>query len=550
MSALNLSEMEKMFKINNDAHQGEQSLLKTDVYNNLINNWNNIYDNIANNEKDKLKESVDKLITELQLNELQLNDKKQMDCQVRDDKRESFSSTSANCIHKIEGGNFKKVQLYDLTDPLLNEVIITRVLTNLKEQNELFPRYVDHGLIKLDVDQKPLQYLTTTVLNNFVPLYDFLFNNANNQITTEFIAKIHTFMDNYAQVCEEIQLVHNDLHLNNIVIIHNNNDYSIKLIDFGRSSIDYAGNVDIITTSFEKFCIVHNKTNFENIITNNKALIAYSIKGEKCYLCDLATLSLHMLLAFPKLRLSTYVTITGMNVQLKRPQPNELSDDANWFSRSLAFLSLFVFNAAPLFSDAPVNNIMNINLSKLFGKYLGTNGVFKPSVFQKDIKESTIVDYLRSFQRNNLTKTRGGQTNETDQLNVNNILKAPSKQQLRVRALNDDPVSKIIRQCRFSSHKWLIPDILTSLYTKSMLPQTTRCQKSALTNMHTTRFGNEIGCGAAGGSQQHAYKIHTERKTGRKYVTFRGKFYLDENRGRFKYATKDKSSIQMRSKSK
>lgn len=251
--------------------------------------------------------------------------------------------SSVNCAFKIIGDSFYKIQISEKADPLINEVVFTKILSNAAAKAAanaaakaaanaaaktsanaaaslnlyIFPKYLDHFTVAgsdnnlysinpkiIDYRYKNYKVLVTEAINNAKSLSDLL-NNAN--IISDIVNQIETLMTAYSHYGTTLGFIHSDLHMNNIQFETQNTSFSKpKIIDFGRCFVKDQDITKILNTLkspdiFDKFNIKNKIIDFENewrlvnINTRNKTTPNYLL-GDCGYLCDVAQVAFSLLL--------------------------------------------------------------------------------------------------------------------------------------------------------------------------------------------------------------------------------------------------------------
>ena len=242
--------------------------------------------------------------------------------------------SSVNCAFKIIGEHFYKIQISESADPLINEVIFTRILSE-SGKFDIFPKYVDHFTVAgsdkgnetptslplssvnpkiIDFAYKNYKVLVTKTVKNAASLSDVLKKTTDK---SKIVAKIEALMTAYESYGKTLNFIHGDLHMTNIQIENgsifdgNNSDIlSPKIIDFGRcfirdeESIKSAKKFTIglskeidFADDFNKFNIpktidFENEWRLVNIKKDEKYLL-----GNCGYLCDVAQVAFNLLLS-------------------------------------------------------------------------------------------------------------------------------------------------------------------------------------------------------------------------------------------------------------
>ena len=191
--------------------------------------------------------------------------------------------SSVNCAYTIIGEMFYKVQISEVADPLINEVIFTKILTDeafrklfypqsgiVVQEPQIFPDYINHFSVtggEIFANNKSIistvftnyKVLVTTAIKNpmsVCELLDLLDKFDENDENTEDVLEnfgtlmttikeqIEILLKNYKAYGEGLGFIHSDLHSNNIQIENGkeindktlaiNSTLSLKIIDFGR----------------------------------------------------------------------------------------------------------------------------------------------------------------------------------------------------------------------------------------------------------------------------------------------------------------------------
>jgi len=239
--------------------------------------------------------------------------------------------SSVNCAFKIIGEQFYKIQISESADPLINEVIFTRILSE-SGTFDIFPKYVDHFTVAgsdkgntstplssvnpkiIDFAYKNYKVLVTKTVQNAASLSDVLKKTTDKRI---IVAKIEALMTAYKSYGKTLNFIHGDLHMTNIQIeegstFDGNNASTLKpkIIDFGRCfirdeefiksakefKIELRKEINF-KADFNKFNIpetidFENEWRLVNIKKNGSYLL-----GNCGYLCDVAQVAFNLLLS-------------------------------------------------------------------------------------------------------------------------------------------------------------------------------------------------------------------------------------------------------------
>lgn len=481
-----------------------------------------------------------------------------------------FHRSSANCINAVVKDKFFKLQGRESVneDPLEVEVLNIQVLNSIK--SDIFLRYVGHSLCKMDMDYtlneknktydgaiaKDTEYkvLITNALGNATGMRAYMANLVTNNkndktaATKAFIRQIATLLSQYISIASTIEFVHSDLHLNNILW----DGMKLTIIDYGRSSFNNQRAVQygMVDTTCNALCITKEQLH----ASRTKLLeVPYVLPpGPISYMCDVAQVAiLSALLNGGWLIGSTDSPFTFIKCNLFQPA-NNINDaicidlNALWSSESkrnsvyqgLAFIALYIMalddanllpesvkstpfegksvDGQPLHTYTfKIRQIRNgMDYTYLLGGVLLPNGLIYASDFKRvqeklkalwslyKTKESTGEEMIkiqqRGTKRNYYNTIGGSNTNESFE-------SFPSSDV--VNEVIDDPVFDWDTFSGFSGF-------------------------SGVNKQN-------------GGGRQ--YKIITERETKRKYVLVKKqKLYIENLRGRFRYANAQKKSIIFR----
>lgn len=441
-----------------------------------------------------------------------------------------FKKTSVNCLHSTKGGIFTKLQLPSLyVDPLENEVAITKIinmicLENIKYEH-IYAEYVNHFVVKYDnTNHLPTNIPEVTsnteykILQiraiNCIPAFEYYKSKLNS---TEFFMQVRDLIENHASFAEATGMVHNDAHFNNIV--YDKTQQKFKLLDYGRACLP----LDTMTKYFnaldetaQGFCIKPNDV--INIVTEHK--FNHIMDSEIGYMCDIATLCINTMRVlgatfwenYMKMIGMDWFEISGQHITIHNPQLIVIPSKDNWIARGLTFLALYLVYAhkeryrkkgqTTFTFQLQQKKGEEYNKDAVYGGYLHPNGVFKSEIF------NTVCNYLKrrwDTQQGGMTKTR-----------------RPADHEIQLPA----PMNDKERQ---------IPDYMLKPTLDYIMQDMDEIYK--IGGRHQSR------------PDTPSYKLSTERGSNRKYALIkRTRIYLDENRGRFKFANQSKTEITLRTK--
>jgi hypothetical protein len=347
--------------------------------------------------------------------------------------------SSLNCGYKIIKCYFYKVQINDTADPLINEVIFTKVLTNAqKGKNKIFPEYKDHF-----ISGNGQKVLVTRALTKPQSLGSYINDKIKSYKTnydSEIIALLNDLLNEYEYYGIKLGFIHCDLHFNNIQL-SNGKPY---IIDFGRSYIhvnEIGLDLNVEKDKFEltKPINLSNPLGFTNLLGDNHG-----------YLCDFAMVAINLLRAnivsdvrFLNITIETkdggeiaVVNVYNVNVHKHicaiRKYLKENQNDSP-ITRGLIWAMCYinaclnhekygVFINSQLF-DKTDKEIIKLKLNFMFNMTLfARNGLIMPTIYKHDeIKKATIEKYkeicetgtrggkkLNSIKKNTIKKMKGG----------------------------------------------------------------------------------------------------------------------------------------------
>ena len=437
--------------------------------------------------------------------------------------------TSVNCLHFITDNLFTKVQFASICDPLINEVIILKTLNKMfsKVEPPIFPKYVRHFLDNISGYQNYCQIMQTDVITDLNPLSNIL--KAPNMNRDLCFNDIISFMEKYKECAATCGLTHNDLHLNNIVT--GNNKSQLILIDFGRAHIDETKLSSVINSDsdvYDLFC-TKQPTPTTYLIEN-----LFHIKDiEYGYMCDIATLALNtMPYMLPNLRGKCawlkflYYASDRIDLHVTLTEYKNTTYTTIYTEGLLWFICAYVIHYEIKLWDSTPFTINIKDIKDIRGEMLLLNGVFNPSIYNSNKDKihtmwTTFPHLVHGGRRKSGIK-KGG--------NVPITMPRPRKKD------NDLP----------KPEEYDLPD-------KEFLDKWMKLAIIPTTNLLNAMYKRPKGGKSKGGkSGKKSYKLYVD-KDGRKFIKKNKKengWYLDNNRGRYRYSTLDKTHVYLTGQAK
>ena len=550
---------------------------------------------------------------------------------------------SANCAFKILPYAFYKIEISDVADPLINEVIFTKELTDKMESgNKIFPKYLDHFLLnKIDLNinknyvlkNTPYKVLVTEVIQNPVSLYKLVRAiKDNTSYKFSIIAKINKLMSDYEHYGKTLGFIHSDLHTENIQVeygadyingIKNIEQLNFKIIDFGRCfmfSEDAIknkyyreketlakfnlGNFKLhFSNDFRLVNIYKSKEDIEKLPKDDRKLaVNCHICENDAYLCDFAQVSLNLLISGvipnkPWFKLIKYdncdrsFIYIDLIILYKQENLTKLDHGLIWLCSYLISCVKYIFISITNESIKNLNIVFGKTIlldSNADGQYkfdldntlnntlLAANSMFNPMIFSKNEKVQLGTFKIYKFILEQIKTSKKGGNNKNLKIKSKNkdkmlkggleeVLSESGEPQYYVATeeqlnntsksiihilfeeLEKDPgkfdelFNKLeCKSCPDLEVKSCIPCAKAPLITKTSIRS---CATQAQANFISQSLPSNLM--ARGGSK--SYIIHTCRKTKRKYIRrSNSRWYLDENRGKYKYLNTDKKNIVLK----
>jgi hypothetical protein len=461
--------------------------------------------------------------------------------------------SSLNCGYKIIDPYFYKVQLRENADPLINEVIFTKILNNYQYARtpKIFPDYVDHFI---SANKK---VLVLNYLQDSISLIDYIKDKDKDILTN--LNKL--FME-YSYYGKTLGFIHGDLHFNNIQFSNN----QFYIIDFGRCFVHTKFYDELLTkenTLFTNFGIEQNSINLISPagFTNNPVSLTTDNLNEYNigFLCDIGSVSLNLIrsniLIDKFLNITVENNVTVLNVlNLNVLKFNLIKDTPNTpINHGVAWIICYI-NAC-IYDGKKGNFIVSIGsitkeelkIIKFFKLKLNfvlnmtlftPSGIIMPPTYKDpNIKQATIQNYL------NILTSIGGNKQKLK----SNKLKAMSK---KMQGGNYDPE----QHDYFKNYIGIPYDIIVDEYINEIdgfidqqisktCPIGSTCPNEARVPLET-KYTKGI---PAGGNTKKSYIIHTCKESHRKYIRKANKrWYIDENRGKYRYIDDTKKKITIK----
>jgi len=550
-----------------------------------------------------------------------IDNKEKINLQLNDVSLNCYYATNYDILDK-KTKVFLKIKKYYESDPLINEVINTKILS-IFDINSIFPKYIDHFLILQDCikSDKPLncylnECLITELINKPKTLYDYLKDIRNmpqtrNKTYKQYavLSRLSKALENYVKVVKDLGFIHNDLHSNNI-LIDNDGTGIFKIIDFGRSYMDPIIRCNIlekqkidINNLFNKFNI---NINFNpNISLKDKATLIdrniiclatrfrvtnfsseFDLDNLFGYMCDISQVAIttvtHIRFQYPDwLKIDTLNLIINnifftkdmdhsinnlqninsllydQNINLIKTNLNLLFNDNKTDNDDFKYLyiglywyvcfanfktllnALFDKNLTEFFK----NKIISINLYDLYnGNILLENGMFNPIIYEHPVCKN----YMKICFQKLYTVF-----NELKPITISGGFKKKSKNNKKLIGgitesqfpLNPNQNTLII------NHSKLIDfDEKTIEITPGIIPEP---KNESLLNLYNENINQILLQQKTKGGSQKSYKIVIDCTTKRKYVRKSNvRWFLDENRGKYRFVDKDRKYILIKKSKK
>jgi hypothetical protein len=438
-----------------------------------------------------------------------------------------LSKTSVNCAHCL--GNivsmssrnkfvndpnfFIKVQINAYSDPLVNDVFITKKLTRLQTDNKIFPEYLQSlvvGNTQGYADNMPLQTLITKAIPNPIFLVNIL--QQSKYICTR-LKLITSLLESYRVIAHPCGLIHNDLHLTNI--LYSTTQDKLFMIDFGRSYIDI--DIDIDNSK--------DKNDFENahktlcITPTPEALTYTDFTIKNCvlgYMYDIASVVISSFFSFssnekvkivnsiPGLHMDFVKVLVPKNLGVVQ-NPSIITLGALWFA-----CSLLIYKQKD--RDTTMGNYFDISQEEIHRNIMYSNGVYR-NTFAND-NHDKILELFNQALQNPISIQAGGI--------------CPDQKTLT-------PLPWNMEETR-QEEKWLF---LRSIPTNVCIEA-----EEALKNKKKSK---------AGGNKKKVatkhYKLFHDKADDRAYIRkANARWYLADNRGKYRYIDSSKTHIFIRQK--
>lgn len=515
-----------------------------------------------------------------------------------------FSVSSANCAHaNIEINNqtyFCKIELGDQVDPLINEVIFLKKLNSLncpnKCQNnncddEIFPEYYTHLLLSNNVIktnsgliQKKEEYkaLITKAVVQPTSLYRYakhVLLSTDDNLKSNFLEAIQSLFENFGTIGRTNCFIHGDLHLNNILISGEGEPY---IIDFGRSY--FGKEPDSIFTDtnieFENFGIKPPKVEY--------SAFTFKIDNQpNAYLIDVGSVALNLaqMNLYRNDQLFTYVKNEKiLNILIIKDEVDINTSNLTELDKGMLFIICYLNIVADFLN--------NNNPSKIIIKTIGNKfSINLKSFFQMDIIFSNgYVNFFDSMIKNKIKANQEKSIMEMTFDKINRLLPVTSinggRKKIKKRGggkINFEIGKLEDRNINFNEDEHFgmsISDLIYQNEYESELMNASKLNNTssgtgimidlsgfyhALQTFNQIQAAKNTSCvykiskpidqdnrpliSAYGGKTKKSCKIYKCSTTARKYIRKDNKrWYLDENRGKYRYTdfSKDKIFINIK----
>lgn len=501
-----------------------------------------------------------------------------------------WKENSTNCIFAIKNERFIKCNIHQWGDSLLPEVICFQLLADPQFQthSHIFPTYINHYLLhrfhKDDISnlntktkkfisdglKAPLQIIELAAIQNSKSLHDLMYDKESPLSFNECCQLIQNTFFEFCELGKTLEYGHNDLHLGNILIENVNNVKKTYIIDLGRMHLPGIqlksdsdgvtfGNITL-TNVFSKYEMSPNLAHMSN---------EFQIKSQYAYCLDVAGVVLRLYKAYlfevkyPWLTIVPDHSFINSTLQLNLSALLEFNNKENLLNTDISTYGLIVFvvyiysyinrktkhdyNFKTLFVepiDIPIKDLITsrlcfenfsfnpliydkirslegtwnfeilmemvlrfVSLSAIFKEYTASNvligGNQKPlNVDEKeDLKTSNMKYIVRDMVK---TKIEGGNDNSDI----------------------DKEVKKVQQMKKLLINSWKAK--VASNYPKP----------SNIPSPLVKAFGGNKSVKTA----VKTHKVYTS--DGRKYIRINNtRWFLDDNRGKYKWAIKDDKII-------
>lgn len=506
-------------------------------------------------------------------------------------------SNSVNCVFTITSDKvFVKIQIED-KDPLINEVIGMQYLNLAKPNNLTFLQYKGHCLLENTTNKLPAYILKANALDmtKWTAFSEFM----QTADATKF-PKLRIQLANTVNLLRELQVTHNDLHMNNVYV--KNDTCELTIIDYGRMYVP-------TTKLLEKIGDITIKSLFKNYnlttdqdfksgtallneqLLENERLKYFQIRDPIGYMCDVATLVYNVIIRIPgtirdkvwqwptwfspsmtpdKVRQFEFVP-DGIFEYLNRRLDNPISTSRSTLSTlvlydGLAFLALcchvrvnFVPYIPALDEIKPDAFVKNITFDNMLTYVIHDNGTFwvdeidniaaaiKIVCINKFTKDVVVLQ-KSIFGPKPLPQQGGGELISSIK---GNIFKNFDQNTPRGK---DNVFGMQVRGTKIEKPDvvdWkTIKEIVGGFAPNPLVDLQIQMSEKTLDDTTPTNklpFGNKQPPQAAG---TPSHKVYTDSSTHRKYIRKNNKrVYLDQHRGKYRYTTHAKTHLRFLEKS-
>lgn len=452
---------------------------------------------------------------------------------------------------KINDKEFIKVQLSDQTDPLINEVIINKII-NSDGSNNLFSRYLRHCI------HEGKQALITEYMNitSIGVMFDRMPEPSDDQhvknIYSAFLCQLNKFVGAYIDFSKTIGFTHNDMHFGNLVISNS----EIKVIDYGRSCIDKSSTS--IQSSFDKIvqdsCAIYgyNSDIVKDMFpsgdkpSSSKRLAFFQVLDfEYGYMTDIASVCLSVLplcgslFTWPEC-LKFDISSEQFTVDLSKGQnATNIHKYANLY-KGVYFLAAYI--AASSSSPSPTTSPVTVHIDKLLQTLFWSNGMCKNTEYHK-VKTIVHKNYNTIINDGGSTSSSGG--------------RVKAKLPLHLRHTGGtNSLPTLSRKDRIAAFQVSTNSLITELVKQSfqtiktdLKTQFTRIpEKVAVQLLPSSNIAVAVAVASGGGNKKRKiYAVKIEKYTNKKYIILhKSKWYFSENKGKYVYVDEQHGYVQLK----
>ena len=512
-----------------------------------------------------------------------------------------FNVSSANCAHaNIEINNqtyFCKIELGDQVDPLINEVIFLKKLNSLncpnKCQNnncddEIFPEYYTHLLLSNNViktnsrliqPKEEYKALITKAVVQPTSLYRYakhVLLSKDDDLKSNFLEAIQSLFENFGTIGRTNCFIHGDLHLNNILISGEGEPY---IIDFGRS---YFGKDpdSIFTNTNDEF------SKFD--ISSKVEYSAFTFKIDNqpnAYLIDVGSVALNLaqMNLYRNDQLFTYVKNEKiLNILIIKDEVDINTSNFTELDKGMLFIICYLNIVADFLNN---NNPSKKIIKTINTEYGNRFSINLKSFFEMDIIFSNgYVNFIDTMIKNKIKANQEKSIMEMTFDKINMLLPVTSinggRRKIKKRGggkINFNKIEKL-ENITFDEDEHFGLSIYDLIYQNKYKSEFMNASKlnntssdtgiminlsgsyHALQTLNQNQAAKNTSCAykvskpiyqdnrplipVYGGKTKKSCKIYKCSTTARKYIRKDNKrWYLDENRGKYRYTDSSKDKI-------